>query len=374
MQFNFFKDKKILITGHTGFKGSWLTLWLTEIGAQVIGYSLKPNTEPDLFTALGLEKKIKHHIADIRDYAKLNQVIQAEQPEIIFHMAAQPLVRRSYKDPRETYEVNVMGTVNLLEAVRHCDSVRTVINITTDKVYENQDYGQAFREDDALGGYDPYSSSKAAAELVTASYRNSFFNPKDHGTKHSVAISTVRAGNVVGGGDWSEDRLIPDCIKALENKKTIEIRNPYATRPWQHVLEPLAGYLQLAIKLNQDPKAYAQAWNFGPRHDSIINVEELVKKLIEYWGQGEYQVDKGEHVHEAKYLELDIQKAVRKLNFSPILTIDENLRMTVDWYKEFYQNPKTIQEFSLKQIKTYHQRRFASFEDALRRTSHSQIS
>ena len=367
MHFNFFNDKKILITGHTGFKGSWLSLWLTEIGASVIGYALEAETQPNLFTALELEKKIKHYIADIRDYTKLNEVIQKEQPEIIFHMAAQPLVRRSYKDPRETYEVNVMGTVNLLEAVRHCDSVRTVINITTDKVYENQDYGQAFREDDALGGYDPYSSSKAASELVTASYRNSFF--KEQG----IGLASARAGNVIGGGDWSEDRLIPDCIRALESKKTIEIRNPYATRPWQHVLEPLAGYLQLAIKLNQDPKSFSQAWNFGPRHDSVINVEELVKKLISSWGSGDYSVDQGEHVHEAKFLELDIQKAVRKLNYSPILSIEENLSMTIDWYKEFYQNPEAIEAFSLNQIKTYHQRRFASFEDALRRTSHSQV-
>ncbi|MDA0771773.1 MAG: CDP-glucose 4,6-dehydratase [Cyanobacteria bacterium] len=367
MYFNFFKDKKILITGHTGFKGSWLSLWLTELGANITGYALEPETHPNLFTALSLEKKIKHYIGDIRDYAKLNEVIQKEQPEIVFHMASQPLVRRSYKNPRETYEVNVMGTVNLLEAVRHCDSVRTVINITTDKVYENQDYGLAFREDDPLGGYDPYSSSKAATELVTASYRNSFF--KEQG----IGLASARAGNVIGGGDWSEDRLIPDCIKALESKKTIVIRNPYATRPWQHVLEPLSGYMQLAIKLNQDPRTYAQAWNFGPRHDSVINVEELVKKLIGDWGQGEYQVDKGEHVHEAKYLELDIQKAVRKLNYSPILSIEENLRMTVDWYKEFYQNPEAIQAFSLEQIKIYHKRRFASFEDALRRTSHSQV-
>lgn len=356
--FSYFQNKKVLITGHTGFKGAWLSLWLTELGADVVGYSLEADTKPNLFEILGLESQIKHHIADIRDYKKLNHVIQSEKPEIIFHMAAQALVRHSYKEPRETYETNIMGTVNLLEAVRHCDSVRTVINITTDKVYENDNQGKAFVESDRLGGYDPYSSSKACSEMVTASYRNSFFNPTDYGNKHQVAIATARAGNVIGGGDWSEDRLVPDCIKSLEQSKAIQIRSPLSTRPWQHVLEPLSAYLKLAVKLAEDPVAYSQAWNFGPKENSAITVRELVEKLIFNWGSGSYLLDQAKHVHEASLLELDISKSRDQLGIKPKLEINGTIKLTLDWYKEFSKNPHLIREFTLKQIKTYNKIHF----------------
>lgn len=374
MYLKFFNDKKVLVTGHTGFKGSWLCLILLELGAKVIGYSLEPETRPNLFTILGLEKDIKHHIADIRDFETLNKVIQEEEPEIIFHMAAQPLVRRSYREPRLTYETNIMGTVNLFEAVRNSSSIRSVINITTDKVYDNPDQDFAFKESDPLGGYDPYSSSKAGSELITASYRNSFFNPVDYGIKHSVAVASVRAGNVVGGGDWAEDRIIPDCIKSLEQKESISIRNPFATRPWQHVLEPLNGYLKLAYKLNTSPQSFAQAWNFGPMADAAINVEELVKKIISNWGQGSYCVDGGEQAHEAKFLKLDIGKSSEQLGFKPILDIDETITLTVDWYKEFYQNPDAIRKYSLKQINDYYKKRFVGLDDALRRAGSPLLS
>lgn len=360
---NYFQNKKILVTGHTGFKGTWLCLCLLELGADIAGYALEPETKPNLFEVLEIQKQIRSYIADIRDYKKLSQVIQIEKPEIIFHMAAQPLVRRSYKEPRETFETNVMGTVNLFEAVRHCDSVRTVINITTDKVYENNNLHQAFKETDRLGGYDPYSSSKACSELSSIAYRNSFFNPADYGSSHQVAVATARAGNVVGGGDWSEDRLIPDCIRSLQANKSIEIRNPIATRPWQHVLEPLTGYLKLAEKLAQDPVTYSQAWNFGPKEDAAITVRELVEKLIFNWGSGSYQLDKANHVHEATFLELDTSKAEQELKFKPKLTIDGTIKLTIDWYKEFNQNPQGIKEFTLKQIRAYKKVRFINLNN-----------
>ncbi len=361
-----FKGKKVLVTGHTGFKGTWLSLWLVELGAQVVGYALEPDSSPSFFKSIDLTRDIKHYVGDIRDYKKLNKVIQDEKPEIIFHMAAQALVRKSYTNPLETYETNVMGTVNLLEAVRHCDSVRTVINITTDKCYENKEWVYGYREIDALGGYDPYSSSKAASELITASYRNSYFNPQDYGTKHHVALASVRAGNVIGGGDWSADRLIPDCIKSLRANQEINIRNPLSTRPWQHVLEPLAGYLTLAAKLEEDPKAYADAWNFGPNDNAAISVEEVVSKMIKLWGRGKYVLDSGEHPHEANYLKLDLSKTVQRLKFKPVLNIDEALQLTVQWYKNFYEvNTTNPREFTINQIREYHKRRFGSLAKAI---------
>lgn len=363
-----FKNKTVLVTGHTGFKGSWLSLWLLELGANVVGYALEPNTSPNLFQALELQSHIKHYIGDMRDYEKLNEVIQKEKPEIIFHMAAQPLVRESYKNPKETYEVNVLGTINLLEAVRHSDSVRTVINITTDKCYENREWVFGYRENDNLGGYDPYSSSKACSELITAAYRNSFFNPEDYGTKHNVALASARAGNVIGGGDWSEDRLVPDSVKALSMNKPIMIRNPYSTRPWQHVLEPLAGYLDLAYKMQTEPTKYAEAWNLGPQEDAAINVETLVTKLIKFWGKGLYKLEEQNIVqpHEANYLKLDLSKTSQKLKFKPILSIDEALQMTVQWYKNFYElNSARAKEFTINQLRDYHKKRFGNLVKAI---------
>ncbi len=361
-----FKGKKVLVTGHTGFKGTWLSLWLVELGAQVVGYSLEPNSNPSLFKSIGLERDIKHYIGDIRNFEKLNKVIQDEKPEIIFHLAAQALVRESYKNPLLTYETNVMGTVNLLEAVRHCDSVRTVINVTTDKCYENKEWVYGYREIDPLGGYDPYSSSKAASELITASYRNAYFNPNDYGTKHHVALASARAGNVIGGGDWAEDRLIPDAIKALKLNQEINIRNPHATRPWQHVLEPISGYLSLASKLEEDPKAFSEAWNFGPRETAAISVEEVVSKILKLWGRGKYSVDAGEHPHETSYLKLDLSKTSQRLKFKPVLEIDEALQLTVQWYKNFYEVKTTSpREFTINQIREYHKKRFGMLSKAI---------
>lgn len=345
----FFNNKKVLVTGHTGFKGSWLLAILLELGAKPIGYALEPETDPNIFTSLKLENKIKNYYGDIRNYSHLSKVIQEEKPEIVFHLAAQPLVRRSYREPILTYETNVIGTVNILEAARYSDSIRTIINITTDKCYENKEWVYSYRELDRLGGYDPYSASKACAELVTSSYRNSFFNGKDSNT----SLSSVRAGNVIGGGDWSEDRLIPDCIKALAQNKNIHIRNPHATRPWQHVLEPLTGYLLLAMHSYLDSETYSGAWNFGPMEGSDINVKTLVEKIIKTWGEGEVEIDKGPHPHEANFLKLDTSKAASILGFKSCLTIDQNLEMTVSWYKEYYRSPNKIYDYTINQIKTY---------------------
>ena len=280
-----FEKKKILITGHTGFKGSWLTLWLTKLGAKVIGYSLEPPTKPSLFEILNLKEKIVHIIGDIKDEEKLKNIFKKYKPDIVFHLAAQSLVRFSYKEPKLTYETNVMGTLNVLEAVREAKSVKVVIIVTSDKCYENKEWVYGYRENDPLGGHDPYSSSKACAELVVEAYRNSFFNPKNYGKTHQVALATVRAGNVIGGGDWQVDRLIPDCVKALSKGKPIKIRNPNAIRPWQHVLEPLSGYLLLVQKMWKEPTKYCEAWNFGPYEKDIATVKEIVEKVINLWGK-----------------------------------------------------------------------------------------
>ena len=281
----FYSGKRVLVTGHTGFKGSWLTLWLTIMGAKVLGYALEPNTDPSLFNVLNLQKDIDHVIGDIRDFEKLREVITEFKPEIVFHLAAQPLVRLSYREPRLTYETNVMGTVNLLEAIRQTKSVRAVVNVTSDKCYENKEWVWGYREIDPMGGYDPYSSSKGCSELITAAYRNSYFKNTE------AAVASARAGNVIGGGDWAEDRLIPDIVRSLSQGKQIIIRNPKATRPWQHVLEPLSGYLLLGKLLYEKGQEFAEAWNFGPSDSSVMTVEEIVKKSIEIWGSGSYIVD-----------------------------------------------------------------------------------
>ena len=330
-----FEGKTVLVTGHTGFKGSWLCIWLRESGANVIGYALEPYTENDNFVVAKIGSKIKSNIGDIRDYDKLKRVFDEYQPEIVFHMAAQPLVRLSYKQPKLTYDTNVGGTVNVLECCRLTDSVKVIINVTSDKCYENKEWVWGYRENDPLGGYDPYSSSKGCSEIITSAYRSSFFGTIEN-REHIKSISSVRAGNVIGGGDWREDRLVPDCIRALRNNEPVGIRSPASVRPWQHVLEPLSGYLLLASKMCEDGEKYSGAWNFGPDHGSIITVGELVKRLIGCWGNGQYK-DLSEGLahepHEATSLILDISKAINLLNWRPILAVNEAVKYTVNWYK-----------------------------------------
>jgi CDP-glucose 4,6-dehydratase len=350
-----YKGKLILITGHTGFKGSWLSLWLKEIGANVIGYALEPPTKPNLFEALSLGEKITHIIGDVRDEEHLLSVFEKYQPEFVFHLAAQPLVRFSYKEPKLTYETNVMGTVNVLEAVRKTNSVRACIIVTSDKCYENKEWVYGYRETDSMGGYDPYSSSKGCAELVTSAYRRSFFTPNDYGKKHNVALTSVRAGNVMGGGDWGEDRVIPDCISALSQNKAIVIRNPQATRPWQYILEPLTGYLLLGGLMHEDGVGYSSAWNFGPNDESIITVEELVKLITKHWGSGAYTIDTSNHPHEAGLLKLDASKARALLDWKPIYDLYEAVEKTINWYKNFYNGMRKeeLYEFTVGEIGEY---------------------
>ena len=348
-----YKGKKALITGHTGFKGSWLSLWLTMLGAKVIGISLEPNTHPSIFNEINLKDNITHIIADIRDGENLKNIFKHHKPEIVFHLAAQPLVRLSYKQPLLTYQTNVMGTLNVFEAVRSVESVKTLINVTSDKCYENKEWVHGYKESDPMGGYDPYSSSKGMAELLTSSYRNSFFHPDKYAKEHNVTIASARAGNVIGGGDWAEDRLIPDCIKALSKGEAVQIRNPKAIRPWQHVLEPLSGYLLLGQKLMENPLKYSSGWNFGPYDNSVLTVEEIVKKTVELWGNGEINITPCENLHEANLLKLDISKAISYLNWKPLYNAEEALKNTVSWYKEFYSNNPNMLEFTTSQIKEY---------------------
>lgn len=332
---NFYKGKKVLITGHTGFKGSWLTIWLNELGADIIGIALEPFSEKDNYVLAGIKNKITDLRGDIRDSNFLKEVFQKYQPEIVFHLAAQPLVRLSYDIPVETYEVNVMGTINLLEAIRATDSVKVGIMITTDKCYENKEQIWGYRENEPMGGYDPYSSSKGAAEIAIASWRRSYFNPERY-TEHGKSIASVRAGNVIGGGDWALDRIIPDCIKSLEAGKTINIRNPKAIRPWQHVLEPLRGYMLLAQKMWKEPTKYCGAWNFGPYSESIANVWDVAKMVIKNYGDGNlHNLSEQNSLHEAKLLMLDISKAKFELNWEPKLNLVQTIELTIDWYKRY---------------------------------------
>ena len=333
---NIYEGKKVLVTGHTGFKGGWLSLWLKELGAEVIGYSLDPLTQPSFFEAVDLKNKLIHIIGDVRDEKHLLSLFKKYQPEFVFHLAAQSLVRLSYKKPRLTYETNIMGTINVLETVRKTNSVKACIVVTTDKCYEDKEWIYGYREIDPMGGYDPYSSSKACAELVVSSYRNSFFNPEDYGKNHNVALSTVRAGNVIGGGDWGEDRLISDCVKTFSQNKIINIRNPQATRPWQYVLEPLSGYLLLGSKMYKDGKRYSSTWNFGPNDNDIITVEEMVKSVIMNWGNGDYKIDTSNQPHEAGLLKLDTSKVRTFLGWKPVYNIFETSKRTINWYKHFY--------------------------------------
>lgn len=347
-----FSGKKVLITGHTGFKGSWLSLLLNKLGADVHGFALPPPTNPSLFEEAKIGELITSYIGDVRDLDQLSDVFNQVKPEIVIHMAAQPLVRDSYKIPVETYAINVMGTVNVLEACRHTESVRAIVNVTTDKCYENKEWHWGYRENEPMGGFDPYSNSKGCSELVTSSYRNSFFHPKDY-DKHGVAIASARAGNVIGGGDWAPDRLIPDFIRAISQNRNVVIRSPYAIRPWQHVLEPLTGYLTLAAKLYTEGAKYDGGWNFGPDDKDARNVEWIMQKICKLWGDGAtYEVDTNPQPHEASYLKLDCSKAKAELGWVPKWNIKTTLRSIVDWNKAFMSG-KNIREITLQQINQY---------------------
>ena len=332
---DFFKGKTVLVTGHTGFKGSWLSLWLEKLGAKVIGFALDPYTSRDNFVISKLSDRMTDIRGDARNLGDFSSVVKKYDPEIIFHLAAQPLLTLSYEIPRETVETNVMGTVNVLEAFRKSTTARTLIVVTSDKCYENREWVYGYREIDPLGGYDPYSSSKAAAELIVSAYIRSFFNP-DNYDSHRKVVATVRAGNVLGGGDWREGRIFPDCIRAIESDKEIIIRNPDSVRPWQFVLEPLNGYLLLASKMHNDPERYSGSWNFGPAANSIVTVRKLVEKVIKYYGKGSMkEIQSKADLHESKLLNLDISKATYLLGWKPKLSIDEAIKMTIEWYKNY---------------------------------------
>ena len=344
----FWKDRKVFITGHTGFKGGWLSHWLKNLGAHVSGYALPPNVDQSFYT----QTSVKHSLlcntfSDIRHLENFKKSMQEAQPSIVIHLAAQPLVIDSYSNPIDTYSTNIMGVVNMFEAVRSCSSVKAVLNITTDKCYENKEQLEGYQETDPMGGHDPYSASKGCSELVTASYRKSFFN--DSG----VAIASARAGNVIGGGDWAKNRIIPDAMNAFANSEKLLIRNPNSIRPWQHVLEPLFGYLMLCQQLINNPKAFSGAWNFGPNQESTQPVSVLADIIVDSWGgNAEWRHDNGEHPHEANYLKLDCSKAKNILKWKPIWTLDQALVETVKWYKAFYNN-ENMSIFTLKQIEKY---------------------
>lgn len=344
---NFWQGKRVFLTGHTGFKGGWLSLWLQSLGAEVYGYALNPSTMPNLFTAARVsESLIDSTIADIRDSLALSKAMLSAQPDIVFHLAAQPLVRYSYAEPVETYSTNIMGTVNLFEAVRKTPSVRAVVNVTTDKCYENREWIWPYREDEAMGGYDPYSSSKGCSELVTAAYRRSFL------ADASVSVATARAGNVIGGGDWSEDRLIPDFLRAIDKNQPLVIRSPNAIRPWQHVLEPMAGYLLLAESLYAQGEKFAQGWNFGPSDEDAQSVAWVVDKLIATMPNASWKIDEQHQLHEANYLKLDSSKARSQLGWQPRWNLETALEKIVDWHQTWH-NQKDMRQFSLDQIAEY---------------------
>lgn len=342
------RDKRVFVTGHTGFKGGWLSLLLEQLGAEVTGYALAPTTQPNLFeladVATGL---VSSHFADIRDSATLTAAMQEASPDVVIHLAAQPLVRASYRDPVETWSTNVMGTVNVLEAVRACPSIRAVLVVTTDKCYENREWHWGYREIDALGGYDPYSASKASAELVVASYRRAFL------TEKGVLIATARAGNVIGGGDWSEDRLIPDAARAVAKGDTLVIRNPLATRPWQHVLEAINGYILLVERLLDGDASFAESFNFGPATEGNRTVQEVLSGLSKHWPQLAWRHDQTQQPHEAGFLFLDTSLARARLKWTPRWGFDEGLKQTADWYRQVMDKPGLAREITLQQINTY---------------------
>lgn len=348
---NFWKNRKVFLTGHTGFKGSWLSLWLKRLGAEVTGYAIESPTEPAIFHVAAVGQTLARNIyGDIRDLARLTNSIQEIEPEIVIHMAAQSLVRNSYSDPVGTYSTNVMGTVNMLEAVRNAPSVKAVLNITTDKCYENNERVlMGYRENEPMGGHDPYSSSKGCAELVSSAYRRSFLQ------EAGIAIATARAGNVIGGGDWATDRIVPDTIRAFVEKKPLMVRNPNAIRPWQHVLEPLSGYLMLCQQLINHPKEFTEAWNFGPNNEDAQPVSTLADIMMKCWGENAiWQIDAGAHPHETRYLMLDCSKAKTLLKWRPIWGVERALDETIQWYKAWHKQ-NDMYEFTLRQIGTYQQ-------------------
>ena len=345
---DFWAGKRVLITGHTGFKGSWLSLWLTSMGARVSGLSLSPETTPNLFDTLSLSKSLDDNRGDIRDIQLCNRVVVEKSPEILIHMAAQPLVRRSYKDPVYTYETNVMGTVNVLQAARECESIKSILVVTTDKCYENLEKDHAYIEVDSLGGHDPYSSSKACEEHVSSAYYRSYYK------EINIGLATARAGNVIGGGDWSEDRLIPDIIKAFNSDNMLKIRNPHAIRPWQHVLEPLSGYLLLIEKLWENPTGYSGAWNFGPNHESVQTVGKMVETAAELWNNSpRWEILANQDFHEATLLKLNSDKATTNLSWHPKMNFKNALEMTMEWYNQFFLGNDDMVFFTLNQIKEY---------------------
>lgn len=354
MTASFWSSKRVLVTGHTGFKGSWLSLWLQQLGASVTGFALEAPSQPNLFSLAGVGEGMVSINGDIRDGESLLKAVQMCRPEIVFHLAAQSLVRKSYQDPVGTFGSNLMGTVNLLEAVRKSDYIRAVVNVTSDKCYENREWLWGYRENDPLGGIDPYSCSKSCAELVTAAYSKAFFDSAEPGGGR-VFVATARAGNVIGGGDWAEDRLIPDLMRAVVSGKPVLIRNPHAVRPWQHVLEPLEGYLMLAEKLWEGKGEYAGAWNFGPDEENTVTVEALALNTKERWGhEVQWEFDPAEHPHESHYLKLDSSKARNKLKWRPRLTLYQTLDWLVEWY-QCYQQKQDMKKVTLNQIERYQQ-------------------
>ncbi|MCH9634302.1 MAG: CDP-glucose 4,6-dehydratase [Chlamydiae bacterium] len=351
----FWKDKKVLITGHSGFVGSWISLWLHKLEAKVSGIALSPNTSPSLFSLLSLDKEIDSTFLDIRDYGSLSKKIKAISPDVIFHLAAQPLVRYSYENPRETYETNVMGTVNLLDCFRTSKDAKVLLNVTTDKCYSNKEWIWGYRESDELGGHDPYSNSKACSELVSSAYRNSFFS-MDSFENHGKVLATARAGNILGGGDWSEDRLIPDLIRSFSKKECLNIRNPNATRPWLYVLDAISGYLSLTEKLWETPSLFSGEWNFSPSSEESHSVRAVVEKAMTIWPE-EIQWDHeiSNQVHEANFLKLDSSKARKYLNWSPQKKIDEIMESTLNWYIAYF-NHEDLMNYSTQEITKYSQK------------------
>ncbi len=344
---DFWSGKRVLVTGHTGFKGAWLCIWLRELGAVVSGFSMKPTTSPALYDLAKVGETISSHIGDIRSESAIRQAIQSAEPEIVIHMAAQPLVQASYADPVKTYATNVMGTVHVLQAAREVESVKAVINVTSDKCYENREWVWAYRESDAMGGYDPYSSSKGCAELITSAYRRSFF------TDTGIALASARSGNVIGGGDWSAGRIVPDLFRAVETGNPVDIRNPKAIRPWQHVLEPLSGYLILAQKLLEDRSRYAEAWNFGPSEDSAIPVQELARRLLNLLeSEAGWRSSSQASPHESQLLRLDISRARHGLGWEPLWSIDDTLEKVAEWHRGWLSNVD-IESLCIRQIDAY---------------------
>jgi len=342
----FWQGKRVFLTGHTGFKGSWLSLWLVSLGASVKGYALNPNTTPSLFNEAKVGRVIDSQIGDIRDQEALHESMTTFNPDVLIHMAAQPLVRYSYDSPIETYEVNVIGTAKVLEVARNCAKLKAIVNITTDKCYENDERSQGYKENDPMGGHDPYSSSKGCAELVTLAYRRSFL--QDQG----VSLASVRAGNVIGGGDWADDRLIPDILRSFEKNKPVVIRNPKATRPWQHVLEPLSGYLVLAQKMYNNHKEYAEGWNFGPREEDVKPVDWILDKMISKWPDSSWELDQNSNPHEADFLKLDISKAESKLGWKPVWELSHTIDKIISWHKAWLYK-EDMQAVCLAEIEEY---------------------